>query len=170
MFGQIPRDVALNEIWKSKALPKLKVLCWLLMMDRLNMRELMLRKNWNLDSGPDCALCLRADLETRDHLFFGCDFALQCWEFLDIQWGLSNTFTGDFVAAKTAFTGPCFMEVFACAAWNIWRIRNDFIFKNLPVSFNRWKVGFQSDLLLHKYKVKAASVEPLVQWTLSIFV
>jgi hypothetical protein len=40
----------------------------------------------------------------------------------------------------------------------------------MPVSFNRWKVGFQGDLLLHKHKVKSALVQPLVEWLLTIFV
>lgn len=49
MFEQMPRDAALNAIWKPKSLPKLKAFSWLLMHDRLNTRDLMLRKNWNLD-------------------------------------------------------------------------------------------------------------------------
>lgn len=36
LFGQVPVDEALNAIWSSKALPKLKVFLWLLMHDRLN--------------------------------------------------------------------------------------------------------------------------------------
>jgi hypothetical protein len=44
------------------------------------------------------------------------------------------------------------------------------IFNGKPASFNRWKVCFQSDVLLHKYKVKSSCVQPLVEWLLSIFV
>jgi hypothetical protein len=62
------------------------------------------------------------------------------------------------------------MEIFACATWNISKVRNDFIFNSKPVSFSRWKVCFQSDLLLHKYKVKPCNVQPLVEWLLSILV
>jgi hypothetical protein len=69
LFAQLPKNVALNAIWKSKALPKLKVFCWLLMMDRLNTRDLMLRKHWQLDTGPGCVLCTNTDIETREHLF-----------------------------------------------------------------------------------------------------
>jgi hypothetical protein len=35
--------------------------------------------------------------------------------------------------------------------------------------FARWKVCFQSDLLLHRYRVKEASVQPLVEWITNIF-
>jgi hypothetical protein len=170
LFGQLPKDIALNAIWKSKSLPKLKVFVWLLLMDRLNTRDLMLRKHWHIDSGPGCVLCARGDLETRDHLFFDCDFTRHCWLFLNIHWDFSRPFAENFVTTREAFGGPCFMEVFACAAWNIWKVRNDLIFNSKPASFNRWKVCFQSDVLLHKYKVKSSCVQPLVEWLLSIFV
>lgn len=169
LFSQLPQDKAFNAIWASKTLPKLKVFCWLLMMDRLNTKDIMQRKHWHVDSGPECVLCNAAILETKDHLFFECDFARHCWEFLHIPWAESGSFSEDFVHAKAAFPGPCFMEVFACAVWNIWRARNDFIFRNIQVSFNRWKVGFQSDLFLHKYKVKSMYVQPLVEWIASSF-
>jgi hypothetical protein len=43
--------MALNAIWKSKSLPKIKVFLWLLMINRLNTRDLMLRNigMWGLD-------------------------------------------------------------------------------------------------------------------------
>jgi hypothetical protein len=69
--------------------------------------------------------------------------------------------------AKAAFTGPCFFEVFACAAWNIWKIRNELIFNHVPIAVARWKVCFQSDFLLHQYRVKATKVQPLVEWIAS---
>jgi hypothetical protein len=68
-------------------------------------------------------------------------------------------------------------------SWNIWRARNDLIFKHIPASFNRWRVCCQSDIfffgvinlmlglglmfkniLFHKCKRKAALVQPLVDW------
>jgi hypothetical protein len=89
MFAHLPRDAALNAIWRSKAMPKLKVFSWLLMVYRLNTRDIMLRKHWQLETGPSCVLCHDAVLETRDHLFFECSFAQQCWHHFDIQWDLS---------------------------------------------------------------------------------
>jgi hypothetical protein len=169
LFAQLPSDATLNAIWKSRALPKLKVFSWLLFMDRLNTRELMLRKHWQLNSGYGCVLCVRNDLETSEHLFFQCEFAHQCWLFLNIQWDCSRPFAENFMAAKAAFIGPWFFEVFACAAWNIWKVRNDLIFNSNPASFSRWKVCFQSDILLHRYKVKTAYVQPLVEWLANIF-
>jgi hypothetical protein len=78
LFAQVPQDAALNAIWASKAMLKLKVFLWTLMLDRLNTRDIMLRKNWNIDSGPNYCLCPVSQLETRHHLFFECEFAATC--------------------------------------------------------------------------------------------
>jgi hypothetical protein len=69
LFERVPRDKALNSIWTSKALPKLKVFLWLLMHDRLNTRDIMIRKHWKVDSGPECILYNSTSVETRNHLF-----------------------------------------------------------------------------------------------------
>lgn len=130
MFAHLPRDLALNAIWKSWSLPILKVFAWLLMHDHLNTRDLMLRKNLHLDSGSDCVLCTASLLETRDHLFFLCPFAQQCWAALGIQWDTSISISHRFVVVRLVFIGPCFMEVVSYATWNIWKERNDLIFKN----------------------------------------
>jgi hypothetical protein len=170
MFAQIPGDDTLSAIWKSRMLPKLKVFSWLLILDRLNTRDLMTRKNWHLDSGSNCVLCNAATLETREHLFFECEFALRCWESIGIYWDTSVQISRRIKYVKQNFDGPCFMEILACASWNIWKERNELIFQGQPASFVRWKVRFQKDLLLHQYKVKAALVQPLIDWLRNIFV
>jgi hypothetical protein len=130
----------------------------------------MNRTQWQLESGDECVLCMSHHLETRDHLFFECSFASHCWEAIDIHWDLTKPIFNRILLAKQMFTDPCFMEVVACAAWNIWRVRNDLIFQERASSFGRWRVGFSSDLMLHRFKVKAALVQPLIDWLLHIFV
>jgi hypothetical protein len=78
MFSLIPPDHALRAIWKSRCLPKLRVFAWLLMKDQLNTKDLMLRKNWHIESGPYCVLCANQVLETRGHFFFDCSFTKSC--------------------------------------------------------------------------------------------
>jgi hypothetical protein len=169
LFERVPRDKALNSIWTSKALPKLKVFLWLLMHDRLNTRDIMIRKHWKVDSGPECILCNSTSVETRNHLFFECEFAIACWNAVNIQWTHNLPISDMILLARETFQGPCFLEVVACVLWNIWKVRNDFIFQAIPASFNRWRVGFQSDLLVHQYRVKATAVQPLIDWLLSSF-
>jgi hypothetical protein len=169
IFAQAPTDHALPSIWKSKCLPKLRVFAWLLMKDRLNTKDLIIRKSWKLDDGPSCVLCTNQMLETRDHLFFECPFAVACWEFTGIRWDSSELISPRFALARDSFIGPCFMEIAICDAWNIWKERNDLIFKQQNPSLRRWKVRFQSDLLLHQHRVKPAMVQPLLDWILATF-
>jgi hypothetical protein len=62
------------------------------------------------------------------------------------------------------------LEVMACACWNIWKVHNELIFEERPCSLARWKVGYRSDLYLHKFRVKSALVQPRVDWLLLSFV
>jgi hypothetical protein len=109
-------------------------------------------------------------VETREHLFFECQFAILCWEVIGIHWDISQPISRRILLAKQNFMGPCFMEVVACAAWNVWKIRNNLIFQNQAASFGRWRVCFQSDLMLHQFRVNAARVQPLIDWLLNIFI
>ena len=45
IFARAPQNKVLQSIWKSRCLPKLRVFVWLLLMDRLNTKDLMLRKD-----------------------------------------------------------------------------------------------------------------------------
>jgi hypothetical protein len=62
------------------------------------------------------------------------------------------------------------MEIMGCAAWNIWKVRNNVIFEGRSATIDRWKVRVQGDILLHRYKVKSALVQPLIDWLLETFV
>jgi hypothetical protein len=119
LFAALPSDPLAKAIWKSKMLPKLKVFSWLLHHDRLNTRDLMDRKHWQIDSSLECVLCHTHLKETRDHLFFECPFSQSCWGSIGIQWNMALQVPDRILSAKSNFVGPCFMETLACAAWNI---------------------------------------------------
>jgi hypothetical protein len=107
-------------------------------------------------------LCNSHTKEIRDHLFFECPFAQACWEVIGVDWDFVLPISSRILTAKNTFNGPCFMENFACASWNIRKMRNDIIFQNLPCSLARWRIKFQSDLMLHQYRVKAELVQSLI--------
>jgi hypothetical protein len=109
-------------------------------------------------------LCTSQTLETRDHLFFDSPYARNCWEKIQINWYYSKPISERVIHARMHFPGQCFMEILFCAAWNIWKDRNDLIFNNHEASFPRWKVRFTSDLDLHRYRVKSHQVRPLLDW------
>ena len=92
-------------------------------------------------------------------------FECQCWNFINNGWVREDTLSNTFKATKDLFDGPCFMEKIVCAAWNIWKERNNFIFENQNPSFGRWKILFKKDIQLTLHRVKLKHKEPL---TLSV--
>jgi hypothetical protein len=68
-------------IWRCKCQMKHKVFFWLLLKDRLSTRDLLRRKDMNLDSFT-CDLCILQRLESGAHLFLRCNFARACWNSL----------------------------------------------------------------------------------------
>jgi hypothetical protein len=56
-------------IWKSKCTPKIKSFFWLLANDHLSTKDMLIRKNFNLNDNSLCRICNDGLLETRDHLF-----------------------------------------------------------------------------------------------------
>jgi hypothetical protein len=75
-----------------------------------------------------------------------------------IQWNTAMPILQHFLAVKSSFAGPCFMEVVVCVACNVWKERNEFILNNLIPCLDRWKVRFQSDLMLHRFRVQEALI------------
>lgn len=74
-FSHIQPAGPITSIWKSKCTLKLKVFIWLLLMDRLNTKELLQRKHFNTQGGIMCVTCNSMLTEDSLHLFFTCPFA-----------------------------------------------------------------------------------------------
>jgi hypothetical protein len=127
----------------------------------------MHRKHWAVIGAGNCVLCNTNSIETRDHLFFYCLYAQACWDKIQIRWDYSRPIPDRVDHARSNFQGHCFMEIFVCAAWNIWKDRNDVIFINQVVRVVRWRVRFITDLDIHNYRVKADRVQPLLDWITS---
>jgi hypothetical protein len=66
--------------------------------------------------------------------------------------------------AKRHFMGPCFTEVVILSYWNIWKQRNDWIFKAIRPTFKAWKKGFFLDVSLLKHRVKPSIAQSLSSW------
>jgi hypothetical protein len=66
--------------------------------------------------------------------------------------------------AKKNSNGPYFVEIVILACWNIWKQRNDKIFKGIQPTFRAWKAKFVLDVTLLKHIVKACSVDLLSSW------
>jgi hypothetical protein len=111
----IPMDLEL-----FKCSNKLKVFSWLLLMDRLNTRNLLRRRNFQIENGNyNCVLCRENLEETALHLFFTCPFSRACWEKIGVLWNFNLPFYNIMKDARQN-SNNFFMETFIIAAWGIW--------------------------------------------------
>lgn len=81
-FRDVHAHQAFKWIWKSKSTMKIKVFGWLLLSDRLNTRNMLKQRHYNIGYDHGCILCGSQIEETVEHLFFECQFSLLCWSSL----------------------------------------------------------------------------------------
>jgi hypothetical protein len=105
---QAPRQFAW--LWKSSNRGCHIFFFWLLLLDRLNTRNLLHRKNFHLES-YSCVLCNTAMEETLDHLFFDCPFSAWCWSSVGIVWDTSLPIMDRLEFTRAQFGLPIFMEI-----------------------------------------------------------
>jgi hypothetical protein len=147
-------------IWDSKCSNKIKIFGWLMLIDRLNVRNILRRKNYNLEGNDyTCVLCTTSREETTFHLFFLRPFSQECWRSLHINWNFSLDFSSMMEEAKRECRHGFFMEVFLIGCWLIWKQRNAFIFNRGPPSFQSWKAGFIDEANLQSYRMNIAEKE-----------
>ena len=84
LMGHSQHHPSIQWIWKSYCQPKHKVFFWLLLKDRLSTRNILKRKNMTLQS-YSCVLCAQNIEESVHRLFLQCEFAKQCWEFIEVS-------------------------------------------------------------------------------------
>ena len=84
-FHHLVVDPILKWIWKCSCTLKLKVFGCLLLMDRLNTRDMMQHRHWNIQDDI-CVMCHISNHEDRVHLFFACNFSHCVWNYLGISW------------------------------------------------------------------------------------
>ncbi|KAJ1698015.1 hypothetical protein LUZ63_006527 [Rhynchospora breviuscula] len=85
-------------LWNMKSPPKVRIFLWLLLQDRLHTQQNLLLRGW--PSATACPSCTSTFVETTDHLFLQCQFAIDVWTLVQIRFSLpSFNFTleiGDF--------------------------------------------------------------------------
>lgn len=146
-------DEVFSWISKTKCNMKWKVFSWLLMVDRVNTRNMLKRRQFVLaDDDYSFMMCPTPPEETLVHLFYQCPFASTCWSALGISWPTHGNRFEIMHAGRRSWRLPMFMEVFVVAAWGIWKERNDKLFRGIPPSLCSWKAQFKEDfsLLVHR--------------------
>jgi len=133
---------------------KLKVFAWLLFHDRLNTRNMLKRRHYNIGDDHNCLLCVLNVEETVEHMIFTCSFSKSCWDKLAIH---REPFPGRLQAIAIQKNGkntPMFLERFMVAAWSLWKERNNKHFRAISPSLSSWLDRFKRDFELLQYRVK----------------
>ena len=75
---------------------------------------------------------------------------------LEITWPANGNRLQKMHADRSVWSRPMFMETFIVAAWSIWKERNNKNFKGIVPTRRGWKMRFQDDFGMMKYRVKEA--------------
>jgi hypothetical protein len=100
-----------------------------MLLDRLNTRNLLGRKNFHLPSYT-CATLHYADEEKLIHLCWTCPFAMECWDFICPSRGRNLSVMENIEDLKNKINLPFGMDIIIIAAWSIWIVRKNMIFNN----------------------------------------
>lgn len=154
-FNNMPAHPIFKWLWKSKCTSRIKFFAWMVLVDRLNTKVMLKRRNLSdEDDDAQCVLCTEAIDEDWDHLFFGCSFARRCWRKIGIQWNNNLSLYARVAQARQQQNLPFFMEAVVIATWEIWKIRNDRVFNNGPVHVGIWFRNFKNECLLQSLRFK----------------
>ena len=152
-FRDVQAHPAYSWLWKSKTTMKIKVFGWLLLSDRLNTRNVLKQRHFNIGNTFDCMLCPTCNDETVEHLFFECPFSLHCWAKIGMQGSTQGNRLDWVESAKTSWNRPLFVEILLQSARSIWKERNNKHFRGITPSRSSWLTRLKEDLALLAYRV-----------------
>lgn len=117
-------------VWFANSTPKHSFVTWLAFHNRLATGDRMLNWNTNVTATVNCALCGTA-LETRDHLFFSCNYSSRVWYILTkgilhsrytSEWSLLQGILLD--TSQSRLQSFTLRYVFQISLHSLWRERN----------------------------------------------
>jgi hypothetical protein len=162
-MGQTQIHPIYRLLWKSKCQPKHRVFYWLWLKNRLNTKDMLRRRNMELDS-YSCENCLWQREETLYHLFLRCNFAKACWSSIGIT---PPRISNPEVAAANLnhqLNVPFSMEIIILMTWSIWKSRNEWLFSNKDPSVHRCTQEFSKELRLIMHRARGKFDTSIPNW------
>ena len=126
--GSSPLCSWASEIWFPQTTPRYAFMAWLASRDRLSTMDRVVKWSHGVDS--TCVLC-RSTQESRNHLFFECDYTSKLWEFMakgimgnsfTKHWSEIMEFINDSSREKRSLF--CIRYAFQVVLYAVWRERN----------------------------------------------
>ncbi|XP_013633236.1 PREDICTED: uncharacterized protein LOC106338914 [Brassica oleracea var. oleracea] len=161
-----------RSVWFPQATPKFLFIVWLAMLNRLSTMDRI--SSWSRGVDETCVLCKCAP-ETKNHLFFGCSFSSQLWEYL-VKGILGSAYTNDWNAVVLLITDQsmerkklfCIRYAFQAAVHALWRERNKIKHDDkplpLPVLQKLVEKGVRNKLSLMRIKGGKGMQRVLQYW------
>lgn len=169
-FKDINTPLYITSIWKSKCMMRHKVFAWLMLVDRLNTKDMLCRRHFDIGEDHSCMLCPTGALETSTHLFFECQFSLDCWQIVHMAWNTDREMQIMFDTASRNWphNKVLFKEISILAAWNIWKIRNRCHFDGVPALLQDWLRMVKDDFEILKLRLKTELADYLSGFSASL--
>ena len=98
----------------------------------------------------NCAIRDCQQEETLHHLFWGCSFAKQCWDYICPTRTPNLSVLETFQDLKNKLHFPFFMEIIILGSWAIWITRNNKIFENITQNYQEWKLIYMKTIKVIK--------------------
>jgi hypothetical protein len=155
-FKDIIPHISFKWLWKSRCTPRVKFFVWLILSDRINTRNMLMRRKFILNSSYQCLMCSNPLEETIEHMLFCCPFSQSYRQAIHITWDTTGDGLHLLEEGKTRWCKPLFMEIALLASWNIWKERNRKLFEGVDPSVASWKARLKSDLLLLVHRTKSS--------------
>ena len=150
-------------IWKCSCQNTHKVFAWLILKDRLSTREILRRKNMELQDYT-CVLCSQSTEESLFHLLIDCPFAHACWNWIGLQINQQGDLYHYLESFRSQLQVSFFMEIAILMSWSIWQVRNGLIFNNRPPSLQEAKRIFKTEFALLLHRAKRSYFPTIDQW------
>lgn len=144
VFKGIEAHPMFKAIWKFRCTPRIKFFAWLVLVDRLNTKDMLQKRHLNIQGTNTCVMCNLGVNETIQHLFFECPFAQDCWLRLGIHWDMTVAIRDRIACARSSHNIPCIMEIILIAALELWKIRNDKVFQRKDPAPSVWVNNFKA--------------------------
>uniref|UniRef100_A0A453CGB0 Reverse transcriptase zinc-binding domain-containing protein n=1 Tax=Aegilops tauschii subsp. strangulata TaxID=200361 RepID=A0A453CGB0_AEGTS len=138
---------AASFLWSSRAPSRVKFFGWLLTQSRVHTRDVLLRKTILTAAEAGCPCC-EAELETADHLIFGCPFAVQFWRRIGLPPAVGSVRALHRFDASPAVgaNSPAGFVLLCC--WRLWKHRNAIVFQDDTMSLAATLKACRDDAVL----------------------
>ena len=167
-FREVHAHQSYKWLWAARSTLKIKVFGWLLLSDRLNTRNMLKRRHYNIGDDYNCLLCDQQIEETVEHMIFQCPFSQRCWSILGITWQQTGSRLRWISMAAHDWSSPMFMDVFLQAAWSIWKERNNKHFRSIPPTILSWLQRFKHDFALLQHRTREDVRDFILSFVISL--